>query len=233
MSAAHVEPAINLLDELVAVDHEDDHGQRFVPLAQRLRDVGGRRSQPPLGFLLSQGVNRPPLWKGAALYKSVWDLALYSELLWDLRPGAIVELGSGEGASADWFATLCQAYELDAEVVSFDAEPPAVPASAAVTFVQATFPDDVDRLTAWCETLPADRPWLVVEDMHVGVELVLPRIAAALRPGDYLVVEDSGSKQGVLAELAESTPSLVVDRAYVDKFGLNGTSAMNSVLKVS
>lgn len=222
--------ALDLLDDLVAVDMAHASDQRFVPLRERLQAVGGRRSLPPLGYLLGQGVNAPPTWKGRNFYKSVWDLALYNELLWELQPASIIELGSGDGASADWFATMSAALGIETEVVSFDAQPPVTDARAH--FVRAVFPDDVGLVTAWTETLDHSRPWLIVEDMHVGIEVVLPAVAAALRPGDYLVVEDSASKQDVLWQLVDGAVDFVVDQNYTDRFGLNGTSAMNSVLKV-
>lgn len=232
ISKQNTAAAIDLLEGLVDIDRSAPLGTRLVPLADRLREVGGHRALPPLGYLLGQGVNSAPTWKGRPFYKSVWDLALYNELLWELRPGAIVELGSGDGASADWFATMSAAFGLSAEVVSFDAEPPAGHVNDAVTFVAARFPEDAELIPAWCETLEGGRPWLIIEDMHVGIDVVLPAVALAMRPGDYLVVEDSGHKQKTLDLLAAGPVSLDVDQNYTDRFGTNGTSATNSVLRV-
>lgn len=233
VSDANRDGAIDLLEELIDLDRPDVANARFIPLRYRLEHVRGHRSLPPAGYLLGQGVNAPPTWKGAPFYKSVWDMALYNELLWELRPGAIVELGSGEGASADWFATISGAFGLDVEIVSFDVAPPVARADYPITFVRAAFPDDIDRVTSWMETLDPAVPWLVVEDMHVGIEMVLPALVSKLRPGDYLVVEDSAHKQSALERLAGGSIALEVDQRYTDRFGLNGTSAMNSILRVA
>lgn len=73
----------------------------------------------------------------------------------------------------------------------------------------------------------------VVEDMHVGIEVVLPALVSKLRPGDYLIVEDSAHKQKTLEKFAEGSIGLEVDQHYTDRFGVNGTSAMNSILRVA
>ncbi|MBM7412873.1 hypothetical protein JOE38_002696 [Clavibacter michiganensis] len=231
-SVVNRDAALDVLEELVTVERGASSSERFVPLAKRLLDVHGSRALPPLGYLLGQGVNRSPTWRGRQIFKSVWDMAIYNELLFELRPGVIVELGSGDGASADWFSTLASAFSLEAEVVSFDASPPDTPSGAGMQFVKARFPEDTDRLISWTETLDPGRPWLVVEDMHVGIEIVLPAIVRVLRPGDYLVVEDSAHKQDVIRSLAAGEVELDVDQSYTDRFGVNGTSAMNSILRV-
>ncbi|WP_431277624.1 CmcI family methyltransferase [Leifsonia poae] len=232
ISEPNLDSTIELLEELFELDREDHPKDRFTPLEMRLRRAQGSRALPPLGYLLGQGVNAAPTWRGMPFYKSVWDMALYNELLWELRPGTIIELGSGEGASADWFATMTKAFGIDTEVVSFDTQPPIVPAQQGVTFVPSSFPEDIDRVIAWMETLDQQAPWLIIEDMHVGIEKVLPQLVAKLRPGDYLIVEDSAHKQSVIENLAHGPVTLEVDQLFTDRFGLNGTSAMNSILRV-
>ncbi len=232
ITESNLDATISLLEELIALDREDHSRKRFIPLERRLRTAQGNRDLPPLGYLLGQGVNSAPTWRGMPFYKSVWDMALYNELLWELRPGSIIELGSGEGASADWFSTMTKAFDVETEIVSFDIQPPLSQAQHGVTFVPANFPDDTDRVVAWTETLDRQTPWLVIEDMHVGVDTLLSALVQKLRPGDYVVVEDSAHKQSVLETLAHGPVALEVDQHFTDRFGLNGTSAMNSILRV-
>ena len=62
-------------------------------------------------FLMSQGVKDCMTWRGIALGKSIYDFALIPMIIWEKQPATILELGSGEGASAMWMADLCKSYE--------------------------------------------------------------------------------------------------------------------------
>ena len=77
-------------------------------------------------LITSQGVKDVMRWKGLPLYKSVYDFALISMILWKLQPKTIFEMGSGEGGSAVWMADLCKSYALSTRVYSVDIEPPDV-----------------------------------------------------------------------------------------------------------
>ena len=59
-------------------------------------------------LITSQGVKDVMRWKGLPLYKSVYDFALISMILWKLQPKTIFEMGSGEGGSAVWMSDLCR-----------------------------------------------------------------------------------------------------------------------------
>jgi hypothetical protein len=87
------------------------------------------------------------------------------------------------------------------------------------------------------ELLPPDilltfhRPWLMIEDAHVNVFDVIHYMASVLRPKDYLIIEDSIAKQEVvLAGLGETEGHFAVDTYYTDFFGINATSAVNTIL---
>jgi cephalosporin hydroxylase len=48
------------------------------------------------------------------------DLALYMKLIWELKPGSIIEIGSFQGGSAIFYADLCQTYGLSTDIVTVD-----------------------------------------------------------------------------------------------------------------
>ncbi|MGB6324645.1 MAG: CmcI family methyltransferase, partial [Methylocella sp.] len=43
-------------------------------------------------------------YKGIPTSKNPFDLALYTRLLWDVKPRTLIEIGSCMGGSAIWFA---------------------------------------------------------------------------------------------------------------------------------
>lgn len=222
----------NLLERLLKSDYyPDSEIKRFIPLCERLNSPGARsRSITPESFILGQGTQMPINWRGLPLLKSVWDMALTQELIFELHPSTIIELGSGSGASALWYSDICSIFGINAQIISFDIHQPAIECGA--TFVRAVFPQDIDLIIPYI--VNATGPCLVVEDMHVGLNTVIPTIAQVLRSGDYLLIEDSGPKQDVIAKIAKlDGPKFDVDTAYTDRFGRNGTSAMNSFLRCS
>ena len=172
-------------------------------------------------FLMSQGVKDCMTWKGIALGKSVYDFALIPMIIWENKPATIIEIGSGEGASAIWMADLCKTYNLPIKVYSMDIEPPNIE-HERVTF----FKGDSKQISNFnIENLP--HPWLIVEDAHVEVNKVVSYFEKHMQIGDYMIIEDSWGKKGSTLEIPNT---LYVDAYYCDYFGLNATSAMNTIL---
>ena len=178
-------------------------------------------------MIMSQGTQGPIRWKGLPLFKNVFDLALYTHLLSEVRPASIFEIGSGSGASAIWFADMCNAQQAPCRVISLDRVRPQAD-HPNVTFVEGNCAEIAhcipDRLLA-----AAPGPILLIEDAHEYVGDILRHFAPHMQPGDRIVVEDSDSKQDVLQDFATwSVDGFLVDTFYTDFFGRNATSAMNS-----
>ena len=172
-------------------------------------------------FLLSQGVKNCMTWRGIALGKSVYDFALYSMMIWENSPATILEIGSGEGASAIWMADLCKSYNLPTQVYSMDIEPPDIE-HENVTFIKG---DSKQISNFSTKNLP--HPWIIIEDAHVNVNEVITYFEKHMHRGDYLIIEDSRGKPQTKLEVPNT---LRVDAYYCDYFGINATSAMNTIL---
>jgi hypothetical protein len=72
----------------------------------------------------------------------------------------------------------------------------------------------------------------VIEDFHGELPGFFADVDAILEAGDYLVIEDSLQKQGAIAQCIADRPYMI-DTTYTDFFGINCTSAMNSILRKS
>jgi len=202
---------------------------RYWTFADRLQKMGGRRDVCTQSYFCGQGVQGPLQWRGRHLFKNVWDLAIYQQLLGDLQPATIVELGSGTGASALWFNDMiAMLTPTPTKILSFDIKPPSL-AHDHIVFLHVDLSEDLSPIR---QLVPVDlpRPWLIIEDAHVNTLEILQFFDDLVMPGDYIVVEDSLSKQLSLARFAESrNDSYLIDGKYVDMFGINATSAMNSI----
>jgi cephalosporin hydroxylase len=184
-------------------------------------------------------------YKGIRCLKDPFDLAIYTKLIWDLRPKSLIEIGSNQGGGALWFADMLTVAGLDCPVVSVDRVPPTGFTDPRIGFLAGDAARLGDTLTA--DILAAlPHPWLAVEDSAHTCDVTLAAIrffAAAMQPGDVLVVEDGvlddlgmsdrygGGPNRALAEFLEAAPEVFrVLTAYCDMFGLNATYNPNGYL---
>ncbi len=187
-------------------------------------------------------------YRGVPCLKSPFDLVLYSELLFKLRPRTIVEIGTASGGSALWFSDLCRSYGGEpTRVLSLDLRPPKGLEIEGVTFLQG----DVHRLGD--SELPdllarAERPLFVVEDgphTYDGCLAALRFFDPYLHPGEYIVVEDGivgelgpgyehfadGPRRAIATFLAEHPGRYEIDVEACDRFGPNVTWNPNGYLR--
>jgi cephalosporin hydroxylase len=183
-------------------------------------------------------------YKGLILLKPAIDLVLYSNLIWELQPRAIVEFGSLQGGSALWFAdqldALCGG---EGEVHSFELCYRCI--SPRALHPRLRFHEtDLRNLASVDPALLATlrHPWLVVDDAHENLVNLVPYVARFMRSGDYYVVEDvfcfhshrvGRARMAFDADrLASIFDSLgfLVDTKYTDAFGQNVTASPNGWL---
>jgi cephalosporin hydroxylase len=206
---------------------------RLVSFAERVEARGNYDARFGTEFgadvlLACQGAPNLMRWRGLPLFKTAFDFAIYPQLLQELRPRTIFEIGSGSGASALWLADLASTFDIGATVHSVDirlatAEHPGVRFYRGDCREPATlFPAEV--------LAQAPHPWLLIEDAHQNVSGVLAWLHARVAIGDYLVVEDSDVKREALAAFDAAHPGeYKVDTRYTDFFGRNATCANDSI----
>ncbi|MGH1386747.1 CmcI family methyltransferase [Kordia sp.] len=181
-------------------------------------------------FTMSQGRFECLKWKDEILFKTVYDLAMYQMLMWELKPRTIIEIGSGTGGSAVWMADLMKSYGVESKIISFDIIAPQIKYND-VTFLQGDC-NEIEKVmkTKILEKMP--HPWLIVEDAHVNVYGVLQHFHSLMKEGDYLIVEDSESKQDEIDRFLKDTDeSYLVDAEYCDFFGHNVTCSFDSIFR--
>ncbi len=186
--------------------------EKFVFSAGPGDEIGG------VEMSMSQGSITCMEWKGNPLFKTVHDFSLVSMLIWEVCPGTVIELGSGNRASAIWVADLAHIFGLDCAVYSLDLRRPAI-SHAGVTFIEGdcefignSFPSSM------LKALP--HPWIIIEDAHVNVLGLLNHFSAFMQPGDYFYVEDSRNKKEAELEtwVRSYSDEFKVDSKYTDFF---------------
>ena len=205
---------------------------RFISYKERKKITQNKRQINGLPFYISQGTHSLIKWKEYDLYKTANDMVIYSMLLNEVKPEIIIELGSGSGGSAVWIADICKSLGLNFHIYSYDIKKPNFKYNN-ITFTEF----DIKTLNI-NEGLPLincfdNKRILVIEDAHINVLSVLNTVNEFLSSGDYLIVEDSSSKQKQIEEFTRKEPKkFMLDQYYLDFFGTNMTCSIDSIFKV-
>lgn len=197
--------------------------------------------------------------RGCQLLKTPNDMIILQELLWNLRPQTVIELGAFTGGSAVWMSDTLRLMEVETRILSMDISLSKIEDRVKeinpenVTFIEGdsfkiekSFPHEI------LETCP--HPWLVIEDAHANMYGVMEYFHPYMKTGDYFIVEDLNpnipSRQGFngvykedyvasgpegVEELKKFLTSYnneyAVDSFYTDFFGYNGTYNMHGFIR--
>jgi cephalosporin hydroxylase len=166
------------------------HRLRSTPLAYRRQyRMRGRRW---MMHLYDELMSHEGHWLGVPTMKNPLDIWIYQEILHEVRPTAIVELGSAIGGGTMFFCNMLDLLELDAPVVTVDqshhrfkAEHPRIHTITGDTRDPAV----IDQVRALCE----GRRVLLIHDASHMADVVyddLCNYGPLISPGSYLIVED-------------------------------------------
>ena len=209
---------------------------RFVTYSERIENFSKipttDRLFDELPFITSQGTHSLIKWKEQTIYKTTFDLTIYSMLLQEVRPEVIIELGSGSGGSAIWLADTAAAIGLDTHIYSFDINKPLID-HKKVTFIQYDLNEINKGNKPPCWELFKGKK-IIIEDAHVNLKNILHLFDTILKKDDYLIIEDSEQdKQSIISNfMNEKKYKYKVDQFFLDFFGRNITCCMNSIFKL-
>ena len=130
-------------------------------------------------------------WRGVRLLKDPETLSAYHNLLWELRPRTIIELGVFSGGSLLWFRDLTAVMGLDCQVVGVDRDvsrcqiPPDEMSGIVLHEGDCAAPETLERLRG------AAHPLILVDDAHSDTFTVMKwAVVNLLEEGDYFIIED-------------------------------------------
>ncbi len=211
---------------------EDSKNNRFISHNKRKEKTKGKRQIEGFAFSISQGTHSLIKWREYELYKTTNDLIIYWMIINELKPEIILELGSGSGGSALWMSDICKALGLSTHIYSYDLNKPSIN-NENISFIEF----NLEKLNSGNE-LPLleshkEKNKLIIEDAHVNIVEVLENLDKLTNNGDYLIIEDSETKQDKIEYfLKDKSKKYKVDQFYLDFFGMNMTCSIDSIFRV-
>jgi cephalosporin hydroxylase len=227
---------------------------------RRFVDFFSRKHRSDLGRDAIKALSRGKYlmhWQDVEVMKDPLDLLLYQQLLWELKPQTIVELGAYAGGTAIWMGDLLQSYGSTGHIYSVDIDlsllHDAAKAHPRVTFMQGDLAAIAQVFPpGWLAARP--HPWLVIEDVHVHVVESLSYFDAWMQAGDYFIIEDTNPEAPAISGMGLDenlgyepygtekldelrafmdmhSAAYRVDAYYTDMFGYNGTWNWHGFIK--
>ena len=177
-------------------------------------------------------------WKGLTLMKDPMTLSTYMMMIQEIKPKTILEFGTYDGGSALWMEDITKSLGIDCEIYTFDIniERVNLPKESKIKFHQldnykiAEFIDEKEKMFKDLMS-----PILMIEDSHQNSTGLIRSMDKFLKPGDYLVIEDTLDQnkyeETILSERGIQDMSYEVDTHYCDLWGMNNSWNVNSILK--
>lgn len=149
-------------------------------------------------------LNDQTRWLGHQLLKCPFDLFIYQELLWELRPDLIIECGTHRGGSALFLASMLDLIG-SGEIVTIDSAAQETPPHSRVTYLDgdALAPRVLDFVRA--RAARAACVLVILDDDH-HADHVLDELRAysnVVTRGSYLIVEDTNIGHSVHPEFGD------------------------------
>lgn len=131
-------------------------------------------------------------WKGLRLLKDPETQATYHNLLWELKPKTILELGVYSGGSLVWFRDLAKVFGFNCSVIGVDID-------LSRCQIKEDDMNDIKLIRGDCnfpEKLDfgkLEHPILLIDDAHCNTFNILKHVVVndTLKAGDYFVIEDT------------------------------------------
>jgi cephalosporin hydroxylase len=166
-------------------------------------DYMEERLDMPLGQvlpLIQDSIMNGTTYFGVRTLKNPMDAWIYQELVYDMRPDVIVEIGNRHGGSALFFAHLCDILgrgRLIGVDLEHDTVPDRVKQHPRITFIDGDACASAERVFG---LISPEEKVLVIEDSshtYDNTLNVLRRYSDLIKLGDYFIVEDSICHHGL------------------------------------
>lgn len=201
--------------------------------------------EPAFLGTMSQGVEKYK-YRDVGCGKNPLDFALYTKLIWEMKPKTVIEIGTNKGGGVLWIADLLTTYGLDTKLITVDKFDRNEVKDNRIIFLKGDAHHLEQTFSAqYMSSLP--KPILVIEDSAHSYASTIAAVNffdAHLSVGDVLIVEDGilddsglsaayfGGPNRAVAEFLKNTSNKYrIMTEYCDFFGQNATGNPNGYLE--
>ena len=132
-------------------------------------------------------------WLGHRLFKNPFDLWIYQEILFELKPDLIIETGTAKGGSALFMASICDLMGTGRIMTIDITDRPGRPVHKRVSYVHGSSTDPAIIEMVAKEVRTASTVMVILDSNHSAahVSAELEVYSKFVTPGSYLIVEDT------------------------------------------
>ena len=182
-------------------DKKATDNDRFMRLDQRTEDSAMTLKEVE-ELTTGQSNNH---WKNIEFMKFPFEIALYPEMIYDIKPKCIIETGTFRGGSALWLADTAncllnqdknnkhfnyfdKVYTID---ISGENVSPLAKQHNKIEFIEGSCQDINKLMKPYLNKIMLSKPWIMIEDCHYYFQDTLSWFKKYSSKGDYLIVEDT------------------------------------------
>jgi len=128
-------------------------------------------------------------WMGISAQKCPFDLWVYQEIIFELRPDLIIETGTCYGGSALFMAQICDLIG-HGRIISIDIQAGNFPGHQRITYYHGS---SIGDAVSFCEKQAKNAKVMVILDSDHSKDYVVKEMecyAPLVSKGSYLIVED-------------------------------------------
>jgi cephamycin C biosynthesis protein len=131
-------------------------------------------------------------WKQLRLLKDPETLPVYHDILWELRPKTIVELGVYSGGSLVWFRDMAKIFGFPCQVIGVDIDITRCQIPESECDMISIHQADCNSPQSLSFLKDVQHPVLFIDDAHCNTFNVLKyAVNNFLQYGDYAIIEDT------------------------------------------
>lgn len=133
---------------------------------------------------------------GIPIWQATTDLWVYQEMIADQKPDLIVETGTGFGGCALYFAHVMDNLDIEGKILTIDTKAYKKPPHRRITYLKGKSIDHKILKKVAEQVKISNRTMFFLDSSHdmAYVYAEIKDYAQFVRPGEYLVVEDTITK---------------------------------------
>lgn len=169
-----------------------EHGSWYIDANQRLPDILNMPLLAWINYHQREVHSKQCYWMGQRALKNPMDAWIYQEIIFEIKPDIIIEIGNKNGGSTQFLAGMCELLG-QGRVLALDIDHSVFTASHPRIEMITGDCSDQDILAMVREKCQGQKVLIIHDADHTKAAVLrdLRNFAPLVSPGSYLIVEDT------------------------------------------